>query len=113
MPLHQLQDPTSPSHLKEAQGPFLIFYSSRDESGELWCPDCRAVDALIRESFGPEGHSGIIVYVGQRAEWKSPANAFRGDPWNVQSVPTIIRVRDGARLVDADIKHSLASFLQQ
>ena len=55
----------------------------------------------------------LIVYVGQRAEcvlnkllccvritisppsWKGQQqNVFRGDPWNVSSVPTLVRTRD-------------------
>ncbi|KAL6307697.1 hypothetical protein BKA93DRAFT_727092 [Sparassis latifolia] len=114
MPLHETEDPATLSLLREVQQDFVIFYSSRDEGGELWCPDCRAVDELIQSAFGPDtGHSGLVVFVGQRSEWKSPSNPFRGNPWNVQSVPTIIRIRDGARLVDTDIRHSLAAFLQE
>ena len=30
--------------------------------------------------------------------WKDKSNAFRGDPWNVHSVPTIIRVKDVSAL---------------
>ncbi|PCH34208.1 hypothetical protein WOLCODRAFT_160690 [Wolfiporia cocos MD-104 SS10] len=115
MPLGETQDPAQPQHLADGvHDDFLIFYASRDDTGKLWCPDCAAVDGLLQQKFGPgNGPSGLIVYVGQRAEWKSPSNPFRAEPWKVESIPTIIRVRDGARLVDKEIQaHSLSSFLQ-
>jgi hypothetical protein len=33
-----------------------------------------------------------IVYAGQRAEWKDPANAWRQAPFSVKGVPTLIKV---------------------
>ncbi|KZT43899.1 hypothetical protein SISSUDRAFT_509143 [Sistotremastrum suecicum HHB10207 ss-3] len=84
-----------------ADGPpktgFVIFYASRDENGEMWCPvravpmrrgrvngpglnvyadvwcggqDCRAVEQTIADVFGPdEGPDCVVVYVGARAEY--------------------------------------------
>jgi len=97
-------------------GEFLIFYSSHDENGKLWCPDCVAVEELVQATFAPEdAPTASIVYVGQRHEWKSPSNVFRGEPWRIQSIPTIIRVRNSkedARLVDTEIKDQLTLFIQ-
>jgi hypothetical protein len=28
------------------------------------------------------------------SRWKAPSNPFRGEPWHVKSIPTIIKVRD-------------------
>ncbi|OSX67104.1 hypothetical protein POSPLADRAFT_1128913 [Postia placenta MAD-698-R-SB12] len=114
MTLRECQDPTDPSTLRHGvQEDFVIFYASRDECGNLWCPDCVAVESRVKNAFGrDDGRSAVIVYVGQRPEWKSLSNPFRADPWKVESIPTIIKVRDGARLVDKDIEHSLASFLE-
>jgi hypothetical protein len=47
-----------------------------------------------------------IIYTGQRAEWKDPNNKYRHAPWNVTSVPTILKFRDGeevARIQDDGI----------
>ncbi|OCH89557.1 hypothetical protein OBBRIDRAFT_813135 [Obba rivulosa] len=113
MPLRETEDSTDSVTLQDVKEPFLIFYSSRDESGKLWCPDCVAVENLVQEVFGPEGGpSGLIVYVGQRSEWKTPNNPFRGAPWNVNAIPTVIRIRDGARLVETEIARELASFVK-
>ncbi|KIP11094.1 hypothetical protein PHLGIDRAFT_60352, partial [Phlebiopsis gigantea 11061_1 CR5-6] len=72
---------------------FVVFYSSRDEDGRLWCPDCRAVEDLVQRTFArADGPAALIVWVGQKPAWKSPSNAFRAQPWNVGSVPTVIRV---------------------
>ncbi|KZT72885.1 hypothetical protein DAEQUDRAFT_663535 [Daedalea quercina L-15889] len=95
MPIHETEDPAQPSALANVDQAFLVFYSSRDETGTLWCPDCRAVDGFVRGVFGPnDGPVALVIYVGQRTAWKDPTNPFRGEPYNVQSVPTIIRVRD-------------------
>ncbi|KZT08663.1 uncharacterized protein LAESUDRAFT_648851 [Laetiporus sulphureus 93-53] len=116
MPLHTTEDPAEPHTLRPLDAireDFLIFWASRDETGKPWCPDCIAVDNIIQNTFQPPtGPSALLVYVGQRPEWKSPSNPFRGEPWQVESIPTIIRLRDGARLVEKEIEHSLASFLK-
>ncbi|KAG9121418.1 hypothetical protein FRC07_002636 [Ceratobasidium sp. 392] len=96
--------------------PFLIFYSDIVD-GQMWCPDCRNVEQIVKRSFEPEdGPTGIIRWVGNRADWKSPSNVYRRD-YGVSSVPTIIRLKDGkedARLVDREILDSakLNEFLQ-
>ncbi|KIK49524.1 hypothetical protein CY34DRAFT_69661 [Suillus luteus UH-Slu-Lm8-n1] len=94
MPLREVEFPSDPSDLEHAKEQFLIFYSSR-VNGQLWCPDCVAVDRTIQDTFGPEdGPCAVIVYVGQKPEWKTPSNIFRGEPWQVTSVPTVIKVED-------------------
>ncbi|KAI0783312.1 hypothetical protein C8Q75DRAFT_726212 [Abortiporus biennis] len=114
MPLRATDDPAKSiesvqKDIGDAQ--FLVFFSSRT-SGKLWCPDCVRVEQLVLDTFGNEdAPKALIVYVGQRAEWKSSSNVFRGEPWKVSSVPTILRLSDGAQLVDSEIQgDSLASF---
>ncbi|KAI0081080.1 hypothetical protein K474DRAFT_1588315 [Panus rudis PR-1116 ss-1] len=111
MPIRYTEDPADIASLKVAPEKFLIFYSSRLPDGSLWCPDCVAVDDVVQKTFGPpDAPSALVVYVGQRPEWKSPSNPFRADPYNVGSIPTIIRVDDGKRLVEGEIdEHSLSS----
>ncbi|EIW63986.1 uncharacterized protein TRAVEDRAFT_32840 [Trametes versicolor FP-101664 SS1] len=114
MPLQESTDPAAPSWAHTVTADFLIFYSSRDGNGRLWCPDCVSVENLVQNTFGPaEGPSGAIVYVGQRPDWKTPSNAFRAGPWNVSSIPTVIRTRDGARLVEGEITERLSSFVSE
>ncbi|KII93677.1 hypothetical protein PLICRDRAFT_100806 [Plicaturopsis crispa FD-325 SS-3] len=114
MPLRVADATVTPEALKEAKETYLIFYSSPDSNGRLWCPDCRDVEGLVKGTFEPkDGPSGVIVYVGQKAEWKTPANAFRGEPWRVTGVPTIIKLRDVARLVDNEITSRLTSFVEE
>jgi len=116
MPL-RVFEAIEPSSLKEVPENYLIFYSSISESdGKLWCPDCVAVDSTVRKIFGPDGPAALIVYVGQKAEWKTPNNPFRSEPWNIQSIPTIIKLRDfkeTSRLVESEINGGLASFVQE
>ncbi|EMD32639.1 hypothetical protein CERSUDRAFT_99370 [Gelatoporia subvermispora B] len=72
MPLHETHDPADSVSLKDAKESYLVFYSSRDDSGKLWCPDCVAVEKLVQDVFGPEdGPSGLIVYVGQKSELRT------------------------------------------
>jgi len=93
----------------------LIFYSSVVD-GQLWCPDCRSVDPLIKNTFetNEEWH-GIIVYVGDRPTWRDPENQFRKQ-WKVSNIPTLIRLdgegKELARLVESEItKTRLNEFL--
>jgi len=81
---------------------YLVFYSSIDpNSNKMWCPDCRDVESLVEQVFRqPGAPSALIVYVGQRSGWKDSANPFRATPWKINSVPTIVRRNDGARLVE-------------
>jgi len=114
MPIRESTDPASAEDVKGASEDFLIFMSSRNEEGKLWCPDCVAVEDLIQTTFqSDQGPSAFIVYVGQKPAWKSPTNMCRSEPFNVKSIPTIIRRRDDERLVEEEItRHSLASFTE-
>jgi len=114
MPI-QISETTEPSSLRGAPEEYLIFYSSLT-NGQLWCPDCRMVDPIVQQIFGPsDGPKALIVYVGQKNEWKRPAsNAFRGEPWRIESIPTIIKIQDSkeiGRLVDSEINDHLRSFV--
>ncbi|KAG8757492.1 hypothetical protein FRC12_010302, partial [Ceratobasidium sp. 428] len=73
--------------------PFLIFYSDVVD-GQMWCPDCRNVEQVVKRAFDrDDGPTGIIRWVGNRADWKSPSNVYRRD-YGVSSVPTIVRLKD-------------------
>jgi hypothetical protein len=74
---------------------YLICYSDPDPStGKLWCPDCRDVQEPVKAFFSaPESPKGIIYWVGQRPEWRSPENPARVR-WNVHNVPTILKLME-------------------
>ncbi|KAF9015679.1 hypothetical protein BDQ17DRAFT_1269690 [Cyathus striatus] len=113
MPLTVADGSIDPVSLKQVPEKFIIFYSSVVD-GKLWCPDCVVVDGLVQRTFGkPDGPSALVVYVGDRSQWKSSTNIYRGAPWNINSVPTIVRVEDGVevgRLVDSEIFSGLEEF---
>jgi len=112
MPLRIAEGPVDPQALKDAAEQYLIFYSSIVD-GKSWCPDCRDVEDLVKETFSSEDSpSALIVYVGDRAEWKSPSNVLRAQPWSLTDIPTIIRLRDRARLVEREIAGGLAEFVE-
>ncbi|KAJ8084573.1 hypothetical protein PM082_003346 [Marasmius tenuissimus] len=90
---------------------YLIFYSSV-VNGQLWCPDCQDIEKLIQDTFSPsDAPSALIAYVGDRAAWRgNPSNPFRGEPWKVTGVPTVIKLKDGkedGRLVEEEVAPSL------
>ncbi|KAI0308274.1 hypothetical protein B0F90DRAFT_1621821 [Multifurca ochricompacta] len=107
MPLNTAQNPFELSSYEDIRENFLIFYASRDESGRMWCPDCRVVEDLVERTFArADGPSALIIYVGQKPEWKTEANNFRAAPWCIQSIPTVVKLQDGkeiGRLVEGDI----------
>ncbi|KIK87035.1 hypothetical protein PAXRUDRAFT_691165 [Paxillus rubicundulus Ve08.2h10] len=121
MPLREVQFPLDMESPRSRKEEILIFFSSRvAETNLLWCPDCVAVEKLIVDTFNLEqGPSAVLVYVGQRSEWKSPDNIFRKEPWNVTSIPTIIKLNNAGqetgRLVDGQnlVSEELSSFLGQ
>jgi len=84
----------------------------------MWCPDCRAVESTVKEVFDEDdGPTGLIIWVGQRAEWKDPNNQYRKED-GITGVPTIVKLKDGkevARLVEYDIldKDKLAELLKE
>jgi hypothetical protein len=41
----------------------------------------------------PESPKGIVFWVGQRPEWRSPENPARVR-WNVHNVPTILKLME-------------------
>ncbi|KAF8971733.1 hypothetical protein BDZ97DRAFT_1141472 [Flammula alnicola] len=117
MPLYVADGSIDPLTLKTVPEHYIIFYSSIVH-GEMWCPDCRAVEQLVKETFSNEdsGPEGLIVYVGDRTQWKTPSNIYRQEPWHISSVPTIVKLIDGkevSRLVDdAAILKELATFVK-
>ncbi|KAH7104874.1 hypothetical protein BKA62DRAFT_690972 [Auriculariales sp. MPI-PUGE-AT-0066] len=102
MPLTDVDVHAIPSDAK-----FVIFYAERDETGRMWCGDCRDVEQLISDTFSPEtAPKAVIVYVGKKPEWKSPDSPFRHAPWHLRTIPTVARwdgSKQVARLVDAAI----------
>jgi len=112
MPLRESR--TKPQSWEDIGEQFVIFYASKGDDGIMWCPDCRAVKEIVEETFDKEdAPSALIIYVGQKLEWKSPKNEWRLQPWDIQVIPTIVRLRDGERLVDqGPIKDSLKTFVE-
>jgi len=103
MPLRVLDESSS---LEEVPEKYLIFYSTVVD-GVLWCNDCRNADPIIRKVFGPDdGPEGLIIYVGDKVRWRAQVNPFRQEPWDVASIPTIIKRQNSkeiARLVEDEI----------
>ncbi|KAI9638780.1 uncharacterized protein MKK02DRAFT_41807 [Dioszegia hungarica] len=116
--LNQLGGPTAPKYT------YLIFYSSivdgpNGQPKQMWCPDCRDVEGIVKATFGgAKQPKAVIWWVGEKAEsrWRTPTNHARSH-WNVQSVPTILRLEEGketARLVEGEIldQDRLAEFVK-
>jgi len=116
MPLNTVPSPLELSSYEGINEKFVIFYASRDESGRMWCPDCRDVEDITARTFAPaDGPSGLIIYVGQRPEWKTERNKFRSAPWRIESIPTIVKLKDGAevgRLVEGEIISNLTAMVE-
>ncbi|KAK4689881.1 hypothetical protein P7C73_g247, partial [Tremellales sp. Uapishka_1] len=87
--MNGLNGPTAPKYT------FLIFYSNVVD-GKMWCPDCRNVEDVVKRTFdAPTKPKGVIFWVGKQTEWRQPTNEAR-KVWNVQSVPTILRLENQA-----------------
>jgi len=112
MPLRESK--IKPQSWKDIQEQFVIFYASKGDDGIMWCPDCRAVKEIVEDTFDKDdGPSALIIYVGQKPEWKTPENEWRQQPWDIQTIPTIVRLSDGERLVDqGPIKEKLKALVE-
>ncbi|KAI0094461.1 hypothetical protein BDY19DRAFT_988302 [Irpex rosettiformis] len=107
---------------------FMITFIARYRRKEIlssdssFGPDCMGgttgrVSAIQPPSNGSLTSKGLsraclVVSIddGVNPRWKSPSNVFRSEPWTVESIPTIIRVEDGARLVLDEIRDGIAPF---
>ncbi|KZP28877.1 hypothetical protein FIBSPDRAFT_947281 [Athelia psychrophila] len=111
MPLRTTDRLLDPSELDEVSEKYIIFYSSKDADGKLWCPYCRAIDSGpggVQDTFGKaNGPSALIAYVGTKLEWKRPAeHRYRSEPWNVTGVPTLVKLEEG-KITHLDINEEL------
>ncbi|BEJ11712.1 hypothetical protein CspHIS471_0201720 [Cutaneotrichosporon sp. HIS471] len=83
---------------------FLIFYSNI-VNGQMWCPDCRAVEGIVEDAFDADDKPTCAIVWVERDEWKKPNGAERVQ-WNLTGLPTIIRFEGGnetARLVEGEM----------
>ncbi|ODN84947.1 hypothetical protein L202_00792 [Cryptococcus amylolentus CBS 6039] len=109
MPLTETTYPPPDSAIDSSSSPvFLIFYSNV-EGGSMWCPHCRDVQGVVKAAFtGGSKPRGVITYVGNYTQWKTPSHPARGK-YGVKSVPTIIKFQNGketGRATKADILDS-------
>ncbi|KAF9531943.1 hypothetical protein CPB83DRAFT_891282 [Crepidotus variabilis] len=116
MPLHTADGSITHSALATVPERFLVFYSS-EVDGEMWCPDCRKVDTLVKDTFSQSGPEGLILpFNGDICRWRKPGNPYRTEPWSVSNVPTIIKLQDGKEVSrlddDTKIVKELSSFVK-
>jgi thiol-disulfide isomerase/thioredoxin len=97
MPIQVTSDPpfsvatTLKANATPTHASFLVVYASLLD-GKSWCPDCRQAEPVFNKVFESKPDAVRIVYAGQRAEWKDPANPWRQAPFSVKGVPTLIKV---------------------
>lgn len=71
---------------------YVVYFASGEPS---WCPDCRnalpALNAVFGDVSAPAAH---LVMAGTREEWKgNPDNKYRKAPYNIQCLPTVVKVK--------------------
>ncbi|KAH7157642.1 hypothetical protein B0J13DRAFT_617719 [Dactylonectria estremocensis] len=108
MPLLDADTPPS-----EAATHYVVYFASGEPS---WCPDCRDAIPALKNVFGADSApTAHIVRVGSFQEWRGPKkNKYRSAPYNIQGVPTVVRIENGkevARL--GDIESQQESALRQ
>lgn len=114
MPLYVADGSIDPITLQNVPEQFVIFYASIID-GQMWCPDCRVVEKLVRETFSDRGPAALIVYVGDKPQWKNQSNVYRQEPWKIAGVPTIVQLKDGKEVGrlsdDVEILEKLTDFI--
>lgn len=88
----------------KAERIFLLFCGNTVD-GRSWCSDCVAAKPIIESNLKylhPNNDAFITVYVGERDQWKNPANVFRRDDrFKIQGVPTLFEYGTQKRLVES------------
>jgi thiol-disulfide isomerase/thioredoxin len=112
-------------HWTTASKIILLFMASIDpETGKSWCPDCRDIDPILTqtlESWAKEHRKDeplvwITCYVGQKSEWRNSKSPFRGEPYFLKAVPTLMvqgkegRLEEGQLLSPEGIKAFLEGY---
>ncbi|KAL1614738.1 hypothetical protein SLS54_009495 [Diplodia seriata] len=94
---------------------FVAVYASHvdmEESGQKkrrsWCGDCVAAEPLVERKFGDKyGEEKCwVVWVGDKAEWRTPENVWRKAPFEVTHLPTLVKVTPEGKwekLVEGDV----------
>jgi len=102
----------------------LLFMASIDPStGKSWCPDCRAAEPVVEDaltawiaSHTQESKTAVFVtvYVGQKPEWKDPNCVWRGEPYKLKSVPTLIVNEKEGRMEEEQLldKNAILKFIE-
>lgn len=74
---------------------YVVYFASGEPS---WCPDCRDAIPALQAVFGSDSApTASIVRVGSREEWRGKSkdqNKYRNAPYNIQGVPTVVRVEN-------------------
>lgn len=74
---------------------YVVYFASPENGQSSWCPDCRNALPPLQNVFGAEtAPPAYVIQVGVRAEWKNANNKWRGQPYNINGVPTIVRVEN-------------------
>ncbi|KAM0790684.1 hypothetical protein ACM66B_004543 [Microbotryomycetes sp. NB124-2] len=84
---------------------YLVFMASH-ERGRPWCRDCENAQPYISNYIKPL--ESTTIYVGSRDEWNKPDNTWRQAPFNVERVPTVLKV-EPVEHVEASTKIQHAS----
>ncbi|KAF4975639.1 hypothetical protein FZEAL_7599 [Fusarium zealandicum] len=89
---------------------YVVYFASGEPS---WCPDCvKAMPALKSVFDSDSAPTAHVVRVGSFSEWKgNPRNKYRNAPYNIQGVPTVVRIEDGkevSRLGDIESQNESA-----
>lgn len=92
---------------------FILFMSNK-VNDEYWCGDCEVFSKVLAQ-IQFDGKKLTEINVGTREEWNTEQNEYKLK-YNIQSIPTIIEVKNGVlgdRLVENDCmdKGLLAWFL--
>jgi len=91
---------------------YVVYFASGEPS---WCPDCRdALPALNAVFGGASDPTAYIVRVGSREEWRgTPKNKYRNAPYNINGVPTVVKVQNVSLISGFSFPCELMRYLEQ
>lgn len=87
-----LIDADTPPQATEATPHYVVYFASGEPS---WCPDCRDAVPALQAVFGKDSDpTAHLVRVGSRDVWRTRDNKYRQAPYNIQGVPTVVRIEN-------------------
>ena len=80
------------SHVSSYPDPLVMFTSGFNVNGDLWFPDCRLSEPVVKRLAAEHGAKLVLCNVGSMEFWKNKDHPFRHDKkLKLDAIPTLMK----------------------